>query len=89
MVDGAWAAVAEAPADPVKIEVDQNGLAWVIDVYGDIYSYTTGSAWIRQAGDAIDIGLGGDGSVWYLDPYGELKQLVPLVYERIELWKAV
>jgi len=47
----------------VRIDVDPNGIPWVIDHTNDIHQLIAGR-WIRRSGEARDIGIGGDGSVW-------------------------
>ena len=47
----------------VRIDVDPNGVPWVIDHTNDIHQLIAGR-WIQRHGEARDIGIGGDGSVW-------------------------
>jgi len=47
----------------VRIDVDPNGIPWVIDHTNDIHQLIAGH-WIQRNGEARDIGIGGDGSVW-------------------------
>ncbi len=49
----------------VRIDVDPNGVPWVIDHTNDIHQLIAGR-WIQRNGAARDIGIGGDGSVWII-----------------------
>lgn len=49
----------------VRIDVDPNGLPWIIDHTDDIYQLV-GGRWIERPGSARDIGIGADGSVWII-----------------------
>jgi len=71
LIDGAFVEI-HAPINPIKITVDEKGNAWIVNAWGEIFSYTE-DGWIIAAGDAIDIGAGSDGTSFYLTVYGELK----------------
>ena len=47
----------------MRIDVDPNGVPWVIDHTNDIHQLIAGR-WIQRCGEVRDIGIGGDGSVW-------------------------
>jgi hypothetical protein len=47
----------------VRIDVDPNGIPWVLDHTNDIHQLIAGR-WVQRRGAARDIGIGGDGSVW-------------------------
>ncbi|RLE17341.1 MAG: hypothetical protein DRJ14_06700 [Acidobacteria bacterium] len=49
----------------VRIDVDQNGLPWVVNSMNDIYR-RVGNHWKRMPGKAVDIGIGANGSVWVI-----------------------
>ena len=49
----------------VRIAVDPNGRAWVVNS-GNAISRWTGSAWQQMPGAALDIGIGANGSVWVI-----------------------
>jgi hypothetical protein len=51
------------PGRAVRIAVDPNGNAWVVDSYGAIYQWTV-DHWTGIYGSASDIGIGANGSVW-------------------------
>lgn len=57
---GSWVGVR---GSGVRIDVDPNGVPWVVDHTNDIHQLIAGR-WIERSGDARDIGVGGDGSVW-------------------------
>lgn len=54
----------------VRIDVDPQGIPWVIDHTNDIHQLIAGR-WIRRPGEARDIGIGGDGSVWIVGTSGD------------------
>ncbi|MFT5841897.1 MAG: hypothetical protein ACI80L_000682, partial [Pseudohongiellaceae bacterium] len=58
--EGNWVGVR---GSGVRIDVDPNGIPWVIDHTNDIHQLIAGR-WIQRNGEARDIGIGGDGSVW-------------------------
>ena len=58
--EGDWVGVR---GSGVRIDVDPNGVPWVIDHTNDIHQLIAGR-WIQRCGEARDIGIGGDGSVW-------------------------
>lgn len=47
----------------VRIDVDPNGIPWVIDHTNDIHQLINGR-WVQRTGTARDIGIGADGAVW-------------------------
>ena len=49
----------------VRIDVDPQGIPWIIDHTDDIYQLI-GGRWIKRPGYARDIGIGADGSVWVI-----------------------
>ncbi len=51
------------PGGGVRISVDPQGYAWIVDSALNIYRFD-GSAFVRMPGQAKDIGIGGDGSVF-------------------------
>lgn len=61
-VEGEWVGVR---GSGVRIDVDPNGIPWVIDHTNDIHQLIAGR-WIQRNGEARDIGIGGDGSVWII-----------------------
>ena len=65
------ASQSEWPINPVKITVDKNGHAWVVDINGGIWRYM-GPNYIKVDGYAVDIAAGGDGSIYTVDAYNEI-----------------
>ena len=53
----------------VRIAVDPNGKAWVVNSSGGIFRWIE-TSWQNMPGKAIDIGIGAKGEVWVLDPNG-------------------
>jgi hypothetical protein len=53
----------------VRIAVDPNGKAWVVNSEGSIFRWID-TSWQNMPGKAIDIGIGAKGEVWVLDPNG-------------------
>lgn len=53
----------------VRIAVDPNGKAWVVNSSGGIFRWID-TSWQNMPGKAIDIGIGARGEVWVLDPNG-------------------
>jgi len=53
----------------VRIAVDPNGKAWVVNSSGSIFRWIE-TSWQNMPGKAIDIGIGAKGEVWVLDPNG-------------------
>jgi len=53
----------------VRIAVDPNGKAWVVNSSGGIFRWID-TSWQNMPGKAIDIGIGSRGEVWVLDPNG-------------------
>ena len=53
----------------VRIAVDPNGKAWVVNSSGGIFRWIE-TSWQDMPGKAIDIGIGAKGEVWVLDPNG-------------------
>ena len=49
----------------VRIDVDANGRAWVVNSMNDIYRWL-GDHWKRMPGKAVDIGIGANGSVFII-----------------------
>ena len=47
------------------IDVDPNGLAWVVTGVGEIYRHN-GIAWEQVPGQARDVGIGANGAVWVI-----------------------
>lgn len=61
-IGSSWSKVA---GGAVRIAVDPQGKAWVVNNANQIYRYT-GSGFAKVPGAARDIGIGGDGSVWVI-----------------------
>ncbi|GJM12153.1 MAG: hypothetical protein DHS20C12_05560 [Pseudohongiella sp.] len=59
-VEGGWTGVR---GSGVRIDVDPNGVPWVVDHTNDIHQLIAGR-WVRRKGEARDISVGADGSVW-------------------------
>ena len=53
----------------VRIAVNPNGKAWVVNSSGSIFRWIE-TSWQDMPGKAIDIGIGAKGEVWVLDPNG-------------------
>jgi hypothetical protein len=53
------------PGAAVRIDVDPNGNAWVVNSTHQIFRWT-GSAWQQMNGGATDIGIGSNGAVWII-----------------------
>ena len=53
----------------VRIAVDPNGKAWVVNSSGSIFRWIE-TSWQDMPGKAIDIGIGAKGEVWVLDVNG-------------------
>jgi hypothetical protein len=53
----------------VRIAVDPNGKAWVVNSSGSIFRWIE-TSWQDMPGKAIDIGIGARGEVWVLDVNG-------------------
>src|SRR5438309_9860232 len=53
----------------VRIAVDPNGKAWVVNSSGSIFRWID-TSWQDMPGKAIDIGIGARGEVWILEPNG-------------------
>lgn len=49
----------------VRIDVDNNGVPWVVNSVGEIFK-REGDNWKLIPGRASDIGIGGDGSIWII-----------------------
>jgi hypothetical protein len=69
----------DAPTNPVKINVDYLGHAWVVDIFGNIHRYT-GQEWLLQDGyakfaNAVDVRRGKDEKIWIMSAYGTVEQL--------------
>ena len=57
----------------LKIESDNYGDVWVVDVHTSIYKCfrnDDADLWVQMYGRAIDIGIGDEGSIWIIDTYG-------------------
>ena len=50
----------------IAIDVDLNGIPWIVNNGGSIYRFTSSNTWERMPGSARDIGIGDDGSVWII-----------------------
>lgn len=59
------------PGGAVRIAVDRDGNAWVVNSGGGIYRYD-GRRFVRLPGAAKDIGAGADGSVWVTTANGDI-----------------
>jgi hypothetical protein len=57
----------QKPGAAVRIAVDPNGRAWVVNSTHTIFRWT-GSAWQHMPGAALDIGIGANGAVWMIGP---------------------
>jgi len=65
--------LAFAPIFPVKINVDYEGMLWVVDIWGDFHSYDEfGVGWLNQQNSGIDIKKGSDKVVWVMNEYGQV-----------------
>ena len=53
----------QMPGGGVRIDVDPQGNAWIVNSEGSIYRWT-GSTWQKMPGAAKDIGIGANGAVW-------------------------
>jgi len=51
------------PGSALRISIDKDGNAWVVNKYKQIYFYN-GSRWIRKPGAAMDVGCGSEGTTW-------------------------
>jgi hypothetical protein len=87
LINSAFADVANSPSNPMKINVDYMGYAWVTDIWGFIYTYT-GDEWINQVGNAVDVQRGSNDEVWILDPYGTAKLQTGSLLEQVYLMTA-
>src|SRR3974390_2815253 len=54
------------PGGAVRISVDGDGTAWVINNTGNIFHSDVNGQWTMQPGGATDIGVGGNGDVWVI-----------------------
>ncbi|HET9824609.1 MAG TPA: tectonin domain-containing protein, partial [Chitinophagaceae bacterium] len=56
------------PGGAVRVAVDPDGVAWVVNRGGYIYKYNAAlsNGWELKPGSAKDIGIGADGSVWII-----------------------
>jgi hypothetical protein len=70
LVSGSFANVDYAPGNPMKIDVDYMGHAWVTDIWGYIHHYT-GKEWLVELGNGHDVRHGIDDKVWIVNPYGQ------------------
>jgi hypothetical protein len=68
-VSGSFVNVDYSPINPVKIDVDYMGHAWVIDEWGYIHHYT-GKEWLVEQENGHDVRRGFDDKVWIINPYG-------------------
>lgn len=55
----------KVPGGAVRVDVDQNGIPWVVNAHGDIYKWKN-KAWRKIPGGAYDIGIGAHGTVWII-----------------------
>ena len=53
----------QKPGMAARIDVDPNGVAWVVNQQNAIFRWS-GAGWSQIPGGAQDIGIGGDGSIW-------------------------
>ncbi len=53
----------QMPGGGVRIDVDPQGNAWIVNSEGSIYRWT-GTTWQKMPGAAKDIGIGANGAVW-------------------------
>lgn len=60
---------AKKPGNGLRIDVEPDGTAWVVNAQGGIYRWN-GSAWDHIAGGAKDIGVGSNGAVWIIGSDG-------------------
>lgn len=60
----------------VRISVDSEGKAWIVNKLGHVLKYTGGEGgWLQISGTGNDIGAGADGSVWLVGVDGSLYKL--------------
>ncbi len=59
----------QIPGSGVRIAVDPNGRAWMVNTAGAISRWGE-SSWQEMPGKAIDIGIGANGDVWVLGSTG-------------------
>ena len=53
------------PGDAERVDVDPNGLPWILNKSGDIYRWENNN-WHKMPGRATDIGIGANGDVWII-----------------------
>jgi hypothetical protein len=54
------------PGGGVAIDVEYNGMPWIVNNANEIYRRNTAGAWIRMPGSARDIGIGANGDIWII-----------------------
>jgi hypothetical protein len=61
----------QKPGMAARIDVDPDGVPWVVNAYNAIYRWN-GADWNQIAGGATDIGIGAERSVWVVGNDGTL-----------------
>ena len=62
---------AKEPGAAVRIAVDPQGRAWVVNSGHQIFRWT-GSTWQQMPGLAVDVGIGANGAVFVVSPSGNV-----------------